>query len=414
MDKLFSFTYTTTHYEIGLFGLKIKIRHKFIIDPIIYKYAVNKNKIFLHSFSGAYTCNPKYIVEEILKQKLPVEIVWGGNENTKNYLDSFPKEVSVIYDDTNEYIKNFAESKILIYNGRLSEESCLNLTKKENQIHIQTWHGSLGIKKNGTDMSVLKKRKNLHNLWKYYAKQIDYLTSNSDFEDDIYKNLFYDNGKILKIGNPRNDIFFKDNSAIKTKIFNKYNIPDNSKIIMYAPTFRDFGLGYDVTKENIYDLDYSKLKLALENKFGGNWIVLNRLHPRQVDIRDKVKQSKQDFVIDVTTYPDIQELLTTADVVITDYSSCIYDFILTRRPGFIYAPDYARYNSVRGLYYPLEETPFPIAANNDELISNIEEFDYNKYKNDVEIFLDGKGCIDNGHASEKVVELIKQIISEET
>ena len=120
---------------------------------------------------------------------------------------------------------------------------------------------------------------------------------------------------------------------------------------------------------------------------------------------------QSDSIIDVTMYQDIQELLASADIAITDYSSCIFDFMLTKKPGFIYATDIEEYNTERGFYYPLEETPFPIARNNEELIQNILNFDNEKYQQKVEKFLKDKGCIEDGHASERVVELIKEIIN---
>ena len=96
----------------------------------------------------------------------------------------------------------------------------------------------------------------------------------------------------------------------------------------------------------------------------------------------------------------------------TDYSSCIFDFMLSRKPAFIFATDIENYNTERGFYYPLESTPFPVATDNIELIENIRNFDYEKYKQEVEIFLQEKGCMEDGHASERVVDLIERIIKE--
>ena len=126
-------------------------------------------------------------------------------------------------------------------------------------------------------------------------------------------------------------------------------------------------------------------------------------------IKDEFKKLQKN-IIDTTLYSDMQELLAISDIVITNYSSCIYDFMLTYRPAFIYASDVQKYDNNRGFYYPLTSTPFPVAENNDIMIKNIEQFDYEKYKKDVSAFLNEKGCIDDGKASERVVELIKQIM----
>lgn len=94
---------------------------------------------------------------------------------------------------------------------------------------------------------------------------------------------------------------------------------------------------------------------------------------------------------------------------ITDYSSCIFDFMLSRRPGFIFATDIEEFNTERGFYYPLEETPFPIARNNEELMQNIRNFDEAAYHNGVEEFLINKGCIEDGCASERVADKIAEL-----
>ena len=122
--------------------------------------------------------------------------------------------------------------------------------------------------------------------------------------------------------------------------------------------------------------------------------------------------AKSENIIDVTDYPDIQELMLLADIAITDYSSWIYDFVLTRKPGFIYATDLEQYDNERGFYYKLETTPFAIAKNNRELVNNIQNFDMDAYQTKVEEFLKEKGCVEDGKASYRVVEKIKEIIGE--
>ena len=114
-------------------------------------------------------------------------------------------------------------------------------------------------------------------------------------------------------------------------------------------------------------------------------------------------------IIDVTDYLDMQELLAVADAGITDYSSWAYDYVLTRRPLFIYATDLDQYDQGRGFYYPLTETPFSISQNTDELSENILAFDDGAYQARIDDFLAKKECVDDGHASERIVGLIKQV-----
>ena len=115
---------------------------------------------------------------------------------------------------------------------------------------------------------------------------------------------------------------------------------------------------------------------------------------------------KAQHVIDATMYPDVQELLAAADAMLTDYSSAIFDFILTGRPGFILAEDYDAYEQVRGFYYPLTETPFPLARTEEELLERIEEFEEENYQKKINAFLQEKGSVEDGKAAERVAELI--------
>ena len=118
-------------------------------------------------------------------------------------------------------------------------------------------------------------------------------------------------------------------------------------------------------------------------------------------------------VVNVTDYPDMQELLCGVDLGITDYSSWMCDFVLTNKPGFLYTSDIEKYVDERGFYYPLESSPFPVAKTNEELYKKILNFDEKKYKKDVKDFLKDKGCCEQGNASKTVVEFILKKNKEE-
>ena len=275
--------------------------------------------------------------------------------------------------------------------------------KKRNQVWIETWHGSLGIKRFGA-------KDNSGKAWvsaaKRCGKAVDYIISNSSFEDKVYKDTFWKNTPILQFGHPRNDLLFSDQitkEKIRESILKKYEIISESKLILYAPTFRDSHA------LSAYSIDYDQLAEALSERFGGMWTVLVRLHPTVR--KASMKYTSKKNVIDVTSYPDIQELMLIADVAITDYSSWIYDYILTLKPGFIFATDKQSYVTERGFYYPLEETPFSLAVNNNQLIQNILNFNQNEYQLKVQNFLSEKGCVDDGKASQRTADKILEVMS---
>jgi CDP-glycerol glycerophosphotransferase len=273
------------------------------------------------------------------------------------------------------------------------------MPKKKAQYYFNTWHGSLGIKRLTT---------NSNKIWLHRAKRAnkatDYMISNSQFENEVYKEAFWKDVPSLLYGHPRNDMLFcqEEFEAHRREVCKFYNISPEDHILLYAPTFRDDG---DLS---CFDVDYAALKKTLEQRFGGNWVILVRLHFKN---RKQGETFDTDWLKDGGAFSDMQKLLAVADAGITDYSSWAYDYLLTRRPLFLYAPDLEKYKGGRGFYYPLETTPFPISENNEQLQQSILNLDTEKYLADCEAFLQDKGCVENGHAAERVVDKIVELMN---
>lgn len=409
LERLFSITNSGTDKLIMFLGIPIRLDQSSHYKKICDSMPIQKNKIVFCNFNGnGYGCNPKYIAEEIIKQKLPYDLVWlVKNVKKETEKNVFPENIRLVGYSTKLGLEELASAKIWIDNQRKNYFIKKGLTKKEGQYYIQTWHGSFGIKKLDADVKAFtgELKQEWVNRAKFDSSMMDYLLTNSEFENQIFKRALWFENEIKQFGHPRNDIFFKDKTSYKKKICEYFNIPNDKKILLYVPSFRDDN---DIS---CYQLDYENVLKTLEEKFGGDWICISRLHPRAKKF-DKMLIPECEYVVDGTFYPDIQELLVSADVAITDYSSCIFDFLLTNNPGFIFATDIEKFNTDRGFYYPLEATPFPVAENNEKLIENIKNFDLQKYQEKVNEFLKGKGSIEDGHASERVVELIKQIMEE--
>ena len=362
---------------------------------------VQNNKIIFLNFTGNYDCNPKGIAEEIRRQGLDIEIVWGIFTGTKTTGDRFPKNVRTVQRRTYDFYKEIASSKIIVDNGVSTAD--LYYFKKKDQYLIETWHGSLGIKKFG-------KGANEDWFWHYKAERessmTDFIISNSDFEDKVYREQFWPNTPIWKFGHPRNDVLFSDENTkqiIRAKILEYFGLEEGKKICLYAPTFRDTS---DLSQ---YKIDYDALSNALTERFGGEWIILTRFH-------NATKKYLKNYVypentINASGYPDIQELMLVADVGITDYSSWICEYVLTRKPGFTFATDVDDYvEHQRKLYFQLDELPFPTASSEEQLINNILKFDDKKYVNRCNKFISDCGSVDDGHASERVVAEIKKLM----
>lgn len=404
-QKIFSVTNNGYDKVICILGFYIKYDMSFLFKFINNFLPVDRNKIVFSNFTGnSYGCNPKYIAEEIIKRKLPFKLIWlVKNPRKEKQRKIFPAKIKLVKFSSIFAMIELATAGFWIDNQRKVYHIRRGLTKKAGQCYIQTWHGSLGIKKIGLEANMITQSDSWVPIGIADAEMIDYLISNSKFESEIYKKNFWNNGKILECGHPRNDIFFKNKDKIKSKILSNYNLNNNVNICLYVPSYRD-----DNTTK-CYDLDYEKLKYALAKKFGGNWKIFVRMHPALAKLSSKIVL-QNNFIIDVSDYPDVQELLAVSDIAISDYSSCIFDFVLTRKPAFIYATDIQKYNNERGLYYPLSSTPFSIAENNEQLEQNILNFDNGNYQKRAKDFLWEKGCIETGTASSQVVDLIEEIM----
>ncbi len=379
-----------------------KLLKKLHIYLFRHLYRVEKDKIVFLTFSGAYECNPKWIADEMLKKGIRANYIWGIKEDTPVGAGYFPPQIKTINRESFAFFKHLFTARVIVDNG--INTSYLGYTVKKNQVLIETWHGSLGIKRfdAGTNKNkrwVKKARKE--------AKMTDYIISNSSFEDDVYRNSFWKKTPIWRDGHARNDILLNPSKAdvglLNRNFRKKYKIDDGDKLCLYAPTFRDDG---DLSP---YTLDYEGLSKALGEKFGGHFKVLVRFHSR-------IRASLKDYefppeVINVSDYVDIQELMTFIDVGITDYSSWICEYVLTKKPGFIFATDASSYEvSDRAFFFPLSYMPFPVAEDEKTLTENIRDFDRQVYEKDCDRFLSEMGSMDDGNAAERITERIQKIM----
>lgn len=368
---------------------------------------VEKDKIIFLTFRGSYDCNPKWICEEIVRRELPYQLVWVYKEKTLTGMEDYPPALELVQLGTLEFFRELCSARIIIDNGISTASQFYK--KKKGQYLIETWHGSLGIKKFSKDAVNDKK-------WIRRAfdegKMTDVCISNSDFEEnEVYRADYWKRTLVWTHGHARNDILCEQVTdricRIREKIAQIYGLSAEDKICLYAPTFRDDG------DMGPYELDYESLIKALVDRFGGTWVILTRFHYRiyRELVDKKMSESAKVRVINVTNYPDIQELAVCTDVAITDYSSWICEYMLTRRPGFLFATDLEIYpKKDRPFFFPLSDLPFPVAENQSQLLENISTFDNDTYVHKCDVFLKEKGSVDDGHAAERTVDEIERII----
>lgn len=225
-----------------------------------------------------------------------------------------------------------------------------------------------------------------------------YLSGSNFFTENTAKAFKFDQRIFIATGLPRNDLLFKKDEKLAFQIKRTSNISADSKVVLYAPTFRKNYCADD------YGLDYERLLETLKIMYGGSWVVLYRAH---YFISEKLLLQNKN-VIDVSQYDDMQELLYISDILISDYSSSMWDFSLMGKPCFVYAPDLETYkNEDRAFAYPVEQWPYPIATSNAELLENIKHFNKTQYIQKVKEHHEFAGCYDQGNAAEKVTRIIE-------
>lgn len=307
------------------------------------------------------------------------------------------KRIEIIQPHTIRHIIKLYSSEFIINNSRCKKYEFF-LKKKKGQKYIQTWHGAIALKKIEGDAISDLSSKYIADA-KNDSKMCDLFLSDSDWFNNIIRTAFWYKGSILNKGIPRNDIFFDKNKQklSKQNIENTFNIDSSNKLlVLYAPTFRNYNA------YSAYNLDWKKVINSIQYCFGRNAIVLFRLHPNSLERVDIKKLICYPSIVDASRFNDMQQLLCASDILITDYSSSMFDFAIMNKPCFIYANDLDLYK--RGFYFDINKLPFPFAQELDILIKNIKNFSQEEYRTKVSNFMNILGLTDKGDACKHVLE----------
>ena len=178
-------------------------------------------------------------------------------------------------------------------------------------------------------------------------------------------------------------------------------LPAEKRLLLYAPTFRkDKGL-------EAYDMDYARCVKALERRFGGEWLILAKLHP---NIAEKASQLDLDprYIVNASGYPDIQELYLACDGLVTDYSSVMFDYLITGKPCFLYVNDLAAYKADRNFTFDIDKLPFPRAEDNGQLEAILLGYDAQEQARRMEAFNREFGLRETGAAARRTVDYLEE------
>ncbi|MDT0668379.1 MULTISPECIES: bifunctional glycosyltransferase/CDP-glycerol:glycerophosphate glycerophosphotransferase [Mammaliicoccus] len=383
---------------------KMKNRSKYqLLDK---EESVDSNTIVFESFGGKnYSDSPKYIYEYMQKNYPKLNYIWVFNNPDKNVIIGNAEKVKK---GSKEYYDAYSKAKFWVSNARLP----LYLNKKENQIYIQTWHGT-PLKRLANDMKVVRMPGTTTAKYKknFYAEtsRWDYLVSPNRYSTNIFKTAFWmDEERTWEIGYPRNDILVNrsNDQEYINQIKKDLNLPEDKKVIMYAPTWRDD----EFVKKGQYLFD---LKINLENlqkELGENYVILLRMHYLIANALDL--NGYEDFAIDVSNYSDISELYLISDALITDYSSVMFDFGILKRPQYFFAYDIEKYDKgLRGFYMDyMNDLPGEIITDEFKLAEELKNIDEHKkkYKDKIEKFYEKFCSLEKGQSSKFIGDFINE------
>ncbi|WAL71173.1 bifunctional glycosyltransferase family 2 protein/CDP-glycerol:glycerophosphate glycerophosphotransferase [Kitasatospora sp. YST-16] len=364
--------------------------------PAARQQAVRPTVLF-DAFKGTqYSDSPRAVHEELVRRGVALEHLWVVKDDQVDV----PDTARAVRMWSPEWYEALATSRYVVANNHLPDW----FRKRPGQVVVQTWHGT-PLKKIGHDIEAV------HFADKRYLERLavevenwDLLVSPNSFSTPILRRAFGFPGEMVESGYPRNDVLRRPGTErLATGIRRRIGIPDGKRVVLYAPTWRDdqyYAPGRYKFDFRI-DLDDARARL------GEDHVLLVRRHPNVVD---PVPGAGDGFVFDVSDYPDMADLSLITDVMITDYSSLMFDYVNTGRPILFFTYDLEHYrDTLRGFYFDFQSSaPGPLVFDSQELISSIRDVDRieERYAERYRRFQDAFCDLDDGYASVRLADRI--------
>ncbi|MGL5479572.1 MAG: CDP-glycerol glycerophosphotransferase family protein [Clostridium sp.] len=395
--------------------MKIKKKLKSLINKIvkkvykkIYKYIpVDDKTVLFVAFHGrGYLCNPKYIHEYMINSEeyKKYNFIWALKKN--EFLDI--KGAKVIKYNGIKYLYYLARSKYLVSNCKLPRY----IIKKEEQVYLQTWHGTplkklahdINIDDNATFYRTEVSKQEMTDSYDYDVNRYDYLISPNKFSSEKFLTAFKINkDKIIETGYPRNDFLSTISVKEIDKLKEKFNLPKDKKVILYAPTWRDNSYnnkGYIFNLEVNFDLWREYL--------GDEYVVIFK--PHYLIVNKFKEKNLSGFLFNVSENEDINELYAISDMLITDYSSVFFDYSILKKPILFYMYDMEEYKeNLRGFYLNIyEDLPGPIITDEYELLSRVKSIskENHSFNEIIDKFNDRFNYLEDGNSTKRVLDKV--------
>lgn len=383
-------------------------RRKHYYNKVYKNIEVDDKLVLFESFLGKqYACSPKaiYLAMKSDPKYSDYKFVWVFRASDRMRKRLGDERTLVVKYNTRRYFRMLARAKYWVTNWRLP----VCVTKKPEQVCIQTWHGT-PLKKIGMDLSIegnatTSQRKG-HELYLNDAKKYDFFVSPSRFCTEVFSSAFGLNqlnkrNIVVETGYPRNDRLFTYSEEDCSHIREELRIPDGKKVLLYAPTWRDNqytrGVGYSFCLN-------PEIEQFLR-QVSDDYVVLLRMHYL---VANSIDASDFKNVINVSKYEDINDLYLISDVLVTDYSSVFFDYANLKRPILFFMYDLHEYQeNVRDFYIDLSTLPGPIVTSAKDAIAALADLNYLKrvYEKKYREFNETYNYLDDGHAGARVAEI---------
>jgi CDP-glycerol glycerophosphotransferase len=353
-----------------------------------------RDAVLFTSFDGRqFSDSPRAIHEELVRRGSPLEQLWV----VRDAQFAVPGTARAVRELSREWYEALASARYVVTNDHFPPW----FRRRPDQVCLQTWH-SAPLKPLGLDVTSRRQQLNPAD-WERQLDNWQYVLSPSRFATPIVKRAFGLEHEPLETGYPRTDVLSRpDRDALGLELRRRIGIPDGKRTVLYAPTFRN--RVFDRRGNYLLDtrLDLERLRVAV----GEDTVVLFRRHPY---VADPAPAEPRGFVHDVSSYPDATELALAADVLVTDYSSIMFDFANTGRPMLFYAYDLDSNGDASRFYLDYEATvPGPVVRTTDELGEALRSVDALRaeYAARYDEFRKTFCELDDGRAAERVVERV--------
>ena len=349
------------------------------------RYGIDRDKVFFSSYDGTlFNDNPRAVAEALHRMMPEAKLVF--RLDAKGRRMALPDWVRPVPRLSMETLREMATARAIVTNAGMK----IWMVKFPDQFYVQTWHGDRGFKKIYLDV-------NPNRL--YYKKEgprIDLAVSGSDFGSGVYRTAMDVKGEILACGCPRNDLLLRNPPEAAARVRSALGIPDDVRVLMYAPTFR----ATDTGGRQAAGLSLERVRATLEKATGEKWLCVTRSH-------EVARGIASDAAMDLSDWPEPSELLLVTDMLITDYSSIGGDFMLLNRPVIYFQPDRKAYDQERnGLYFDPDQSPLTVAHDEEELLDILSRpIDAPA---SCRAALDYFGCRETGRAAEIVAERVAE------